>query len=465
MFLKKRFLLLIALMSVFSSWGQSNSYTLEQALSYAIEHNYQVKNAKYETELAKQDVNTTKAMGLPQISGEGSFQNFIDIPTQLAPADAFAFPDYLTSFLAGVAQQTGVPLNVPAPTGETEFSEFQFGTKYNFSGGVTVNQIIFDGSYFYGLRAAKAYSQLMKVSEQKTEETLRESVEQAYYMALIAEENHEILSKSKSSLENLLKQTKAFNEEGFLEEQDVEQLDLNLTVLENSIKNAGLQKDLALKMLKFQMGYPINDPIELADDIEKLYTSVPKDLASKESNVQNLSDYSLIDYQEKLLTINKKVTQSSLFPKLYAFFNHSQNAFMNEIDFSTSNWYPTTLWGLKLQVPIFSGFKYKAEMKKANVEMERVADLKHMTEEHLKLQVESAKTEYIAAFNDFSASQKSMNLAQKIEKKTMVKFNEGLASSMELTQAQNQYLSNQGNYINALLRLMNAKTSLEKVLK
>ncbi len=456
---------IITLLTIGVANAQNTSFSLEDAKAFALENNFQAKNADYETKLAEQSVNATKSMIFPQISGEGSFQNFIDIPVQPAPADAFGFPDYLTQFLGGVSQATGVPINAPAPTGDGEFTEIQFGTKYNFSGGITANQLIFDGSYFYGLKASKAYSELMNITEQKTDEDIIEGVEKAYYMALIAQENVQILSKSQKNIEIILKQTQAFNKEGFVEDQDVDQLELNVATLTSSITNARLQEELAQKVLKFQMGYPIEQSIELTDKLSALLNEIPTNLLEKQSEVKNLSEYKILDYQERLLTLNKKATSSSIYPKLYGFFNHSQNLYLNEFDFSSSKWYPTTLWGLNLQVPIFSGFKFKAEIEKSNIELQRMSDLKIMTEEKLKLDVSTARTEYLSAKNDLNTNKKAMELAQKIENKTQIKFNEGLSSSLELTQAQNQFLTNQGNYINSLFRLMSAKTTLEKVSK
>ena len=463
LFLKKLVLGLFTFMGV-SSYAQQ-TYTLQQAQSYASEHAYQGKLAEIEVKLTEQTVNTVKAMVFPQIGGSVSFTHYIDIPTSVAPPDAFGFPSWLTNWITDVSTQTGQFPNVPTNTGDSEFQELQFGSKYNTSVGLSANQLIFDGSYFVGLKAIKAANELSGLQKTQTEISTREKVTDAYYTALVAQENMKTLSKSKNVLTQTVKETGALYESGFAEDITVDQLQINLTKLENSLKNAQMQYDLALNMLKYQMGMPLEEGIVLSDSLDSFTSGMEKDAADKQINISSHPDFQLMEANFTLMTLNKKSAQYEIYPKLRGFFNYQQNAFSNKFDLNGgSGFFPTTLWGVNLEVPIFGGGLYNANLAKAKLDVEKAEIQKLQVEEGLKLGQKSAKTAYLNALDSYQSQKENLALADKIERKTTIKFKEGVASSLELTQAQNQYLQTQGSYIGALFQLVKSRLQLEKSL-
>jgi len=436
-----------------------HTFSVKEAKAYATEHSFQIKNIRFDKASAEQTIKETRAMGLPQINGTVDFTNFLDIPTSVAPADAFGFPDYITEYLVATSQASGIPINFPDPASQPEFSELQFGTKYNTSAGISVNQLLFDGVYFYGLKAAKAYREMVKIQENKTQEELEQAIEKAYYMVLIAQENIDLLSKNLILLDKTHLDTKGLFEQGFIEQQTVDQIELNKSAIENKLNNAKDQLKLSKLMLKFQMGIPATETIELTDKVKNMIVLTNNPPAF---NAANLSEYKVVEYQEKLMTISKQADKSNAYPKLYGFLNHSQNAFSNSFGYKGVKWYPTTLLGVQLQVPIFSGFQLNAAMKKANIEIERTKALKTFTEEKLSLEYTQASTNYSSAITALSIAEKSLALAKSIEEKTLIKFKEGMVSSIDLTTTQGQSLSSQGAYISALLNLLNAKADIQK---
>ncbi len=452
-------ILLLLLISVFCAQATAQSFSLEQAKTYALEHHFLAKNAKHEERLAELTVAETRAMGLPSINGSANFQNFIDIPTSVAPAGAFGFPDYITDYLLASSQQSGIPINFPDPSTQPEFTELQFGTKYNTSAQITANQLLFDGVYFYGLKAAKAYTEMTLLQTQQTNEELLRNVEKAYYLALISKENITTLTQSVEVLENTHKQTKALFEQGFIEKQALDQLALSLLQVKNRLEVAKNQEKLSLAALKFQMGYEQESAIELTDNISKVeQAKIPGNSFDATDHV----DYQIDEYRTTLLGLQKKVDRANSFPKLYGFFNHSQNAFSNDFGYSGVSWYPTTLWGLQLQVPIFSGGSLISAMKKSDVEITRANEMKAFTKDRLALEFSSAKTNYTAALLELQNAKKGLELAKEIEQINTVKFKEGMISSLELTTAQNQVMGAQGNYIASLMNLANTKVELSK---
>jgi outer membrane protein TolC len=441
------------------------AFTLESAQQYAIKNSIQNKLTAKEIESAKESVNFLLGAAYPQISAEGGFQHFLDIPVQLAPADAFAFPDWMNQTLAASAMQQGIA--IPAPSGGDEFSEFQFGTKFNLNAGITVNQALVDGAVLLGIKAAKGALELMDMTMEKTDKEVKDLVAMSYVSALIAQENITLLDENIKNLSSTLKESRAINAEGFLDELQIDQLELSMQNLESQFNLAKNRVDLAKTLLKFQMNYPLEDPITLEDKLDKFITESTSSgsLLTNNLAVNNHINYRLLDKQEYLLGLNTKVEKSQGLPKLYGFFNHQQNSFQNDFGKVGDKWFPTTLWGLKLQIPIFAGFMQNANVAKAKIEVEKVQLQKELTSKALTLEAKQAKIEFESALEQYNQQKSSVELAKKIKNKTDIKFKEGMTSSLELTQVQSQLLAAQGAFLNATYQLINSKLKLESILK
>ncbi|PJB14815.1 MAG: transporter [Flavobacteriales bacterium CG_4_9_14_3_um_filter_32_8] len=420
-----------------------NSFSLKQAQDYALKNNYQIKNAQLDVTIAKKKVWETTAYGLPQVMAEAKFQNFIDLPTNLIPANAF---------------------NPLAPEGE--FAELQFGTDYNTSATISASQLIFDGSYIVGLQAARTYQELSVNSKKKTDEEIKDAVAQAYHTVLVAKENEKVLAQSFQSMETLLTETKAIFKEGLTEEQNVDQLQLNLTNIENAANQAKRQVEIANNLLKFQLGIELNQTITLTDELSQLIAVENETtLMAQQFDFSNHFNYQLIQTSEKLTKLNYRKEKYAFAPSLAAFFSHQQQNMNNEFDaFNGGKWYPTTLWGLSLKLPIFTSGMRLSKMSQAKLEYEKAINNSKQVEQSLILQAQTAQSAFNTAYDTYANQKKSLELAKSIHNKTIKKYGEGVVTSMELTQSQTQLLSTEGLYIKSILELLNAKSALKKAL-
>jgi outer membrane protein TolC len=422
---------------------ETQSFSLAQAQSYALENNYDKVNAESDLLIAKKKVWETTGIGLPQVNFEAKLQNFIDLPTSLIPASAF---------------------NPNAPAGE--FAELKFGTNYNNSATISANQLLFDGSYLVGLKAAKVYKEFSEKNVTKTEIEVKEDVAQAYYLALVAEENKKILNEIATTTETLLNETTKIYEEGFVEEQNIDQLRLTLNDINNSLVYAEQQLSIAKNLLKFQIGYDIKNEIGLTDNIEALLKLAdPENSISKEFDVTNNIDYQMIKVNEELMKLNFNKEKFSFAPSIAAFFSHSQQNMSDDFDaFSGGKYYPQTIWGISLQLPIISGGMRLAKTGQAKVEYLKAQTTSKKVEQSLMLQAERSKAEYTSALSIYNNQKEGVNLAKKINNQSIMKYNEGIISSLELSQTQNQYLDTEAKYIKSLLDVFNAKSNLNKAL-
>lgn len=460
---KKLLTLAVAAFAASQIQGQE-TMSLEQAQDYAVKNAYSVKYSEYDKESASRQVKETISIGLPQINGAIDYQNFIDIPTQVAPADAFGFPGYLTDFLVNVSQETGVALNAPE-VDPNAVSEFQFGASQTMTAGVSVSQLIFDGSYFVGLQAAKAYVNVMELGVQNAEADIRDQVSQAYHTVVMADENIAILEESAVLLNKTLEEIQKMVDAGFGEDQDADQIQLTVTDLEARINYANQQKTIALDLLKFQMGMPFETQLVLTDNLETLLGS-DMDVASAPFSPNGTREYAIQEELLNLQELNMKNERARGLPSIGAFYNYQRNAQRDEFNFLDFDrtWYPIQVWGVSLSMPIFNSFQGKHRVEKARVEVERAKTQLNQVEQATRLEYETALNEFKFAQKNLNTQSQSQELAQRIFNKTQIKYQEGVSSSMDLTQAENQLLTSQGNYINAVLQMLNAKSRLKRAL-
>ena len=419
------------------------TFTLKQAQDYALTHNYQRLNAEKDVLIAKKKVWETTGIGLPRIDAEAQFQNFLELPVSLIPATAF-------------------DPNAPAD----KFTELKFGTDYNTTAKITATQLLFDGSYIVGLQVFKTYKNFVEKSLEKTALMVREDVAQAYYLGLIADENEKILQEIVVSTDQLLEETKKIYQEGFVEEQNVDQLQLTLNNINNSLTEAKRQKEISLNLLKFQMGMELVTTISLTDNMETLLLGVnPEDVLSKEFKAENHIENQIIKVNEDLTKLNLRNEKFSFAPKIAAFFSHQQQNMSNKFEvFNGGIWYPSTLWGISIKVPIVSGGMRLAKMGQARLEYEKAKNTSKQVEQSLMLQVQRAKSDYTSSYSIYINQKDGLKIAEKINNNSMKKYTEGMISSMELNQTQTQYLETEARYIKSLLDLFNSTSQLNKAL-
>jgi outer membrane protein len=460
--MKKRYLPLIFMITVFLTGGRNSysqvikSFSLQEAINYAKENNFSIKSARLDFIIQKKKVKEFLATGYPQISSGIKYTNFINVPTTL-------FPDFLTPAIVGVNENL-FGLNPVKPVPEAGSIPVKFGTNHNMTFDLSASQLIFNGSFLVGLMANKKLQKLSEETIAKTEIDVKDAVTRAYFMVLVAEENKNIVDSTLVSIRKIYNDTKEYYKNGFVENTDVEQFELLLSNLETTKKTVDKKTELAYKVLKLQMGFPFTDPIILSDKLEFLYSDALKMQIQNYDLSKNI-DFRLLETQRDLSILNLKNEKSKYLPMINGFFDYQQNGMSNTFDFFkfSNDWFPTTLVGLQISIPIFnSGIKmYRLQQAKYGIDKINLA--MEQVKQSLLVQEESAKTDFQIAMLNFGNKQKSLNIAKSIYMKTAIKYKEGISSSIDLSQTYNQYLGTQTDYINAALQLLNAKQALDKI--
>jgi outer membrane protein TolC len=442
------------------------SLTLAEAQALALENAYAVQYARLDQEKASRDVKELTATGLPQLNLIADYSQYIDIPTQVVPADAFGFPDYLTEFLGGVAQSTGVPLNAPAPDPDG-LSELQFGNEHTANVGIQASQLIFNGSYFVGLQASRLYADSRVQAIERTADEVRKAVAEAYHGVTAAGANAEMLGRMQQAIADQLEETTALKDAGFLDATAVDQLTLALRDLEQQTDYARTQEKLLRAVLAFQIGLNPVTEITLKEDLAALEAQASgADLLSREFNPLALPGLREQQAFVDLAGLDVKNQKAAGLPQVAAFYNFQQNAQRSAWDFFDPDgaWYDVQLWGVNFSMPLWTSLGGKQRVEKAQIEHDRARIGYEQMERAASLEFLSAQAEFTNAVAQLENRRESLALAQRIHDRVEIGQREGVNTSFELADARNRLIEAEGSLIGAQLTALNARVRLQAAL-
>ncbi len=418
------------------------SFSLQEAVVFALDSNYTAINARRDIAKAIKQKWETTAQGLPQIDGNISYQNNLKQPVTLIPGE-----------FGGGEPGTFTPVT--------------FGTKQNANAVATLNQLIFDGSYLVGLKAAKAFLRYSENANEKTRLEVRKGVINAYGSVLLAQELIEIFEKNKTNLEDNLFETRKIYENGLGEEESVEQLEITLLDIETQLNNARRSQAIAKQMFNLALGIDVETPVVLTDDLNILAdNNISLALLDAALNVEENVDYKIAYNLTEQRYFEMRLEKSKYLPTLSAFVNYGTSA--NSDDFSFFNgdqkWYQSSVLGVSLNIPIFSSGMRSASSQRAEIALDQAKTDLEYNKQQIKLDLTTARSNYLFAIENYENSKKNLALAERIENKNQIKFTEGLSASFDLRQAQTQLYTAQQQYFQAMLQVINEKANLETVL-
>ena len=443
-------LLLICPLAILAQ-EQEHSYSLEEAVAYALTHNYSAINADRDIVDAQKQKWETIATGLPQINAAVNYQN------QLKQVQA-QFPSILVpeQFLpAGVVQspETFVPII--------------FGQPQQITASGTLTQQIFDGSYIVGVQATKTFLNFSQNSKEKTSLEVQKAVVEAYGNVLLAKESVAILEKNKETLEKNLYETKKIYENGLGDQESVDQLQITASSINSQLKNAKRLEKITVQMLNLVMGIPIDETTILTENLDVLtQKQIDFNLIDADLTIENNVDYKLATNLNEQRYFELKLAKSRALPTLNAFINYGAVSYGDTFSFldQGQDYFGFSTFGVDLNIPIFSSFRRSASTQRAKIAYDKAKTQLTETQQQIKLQVEGAKSNYTLAIEEYETAKQNLSLAKRIENKNQIKYTEGLATSFELRQAQIQLYASQQEYLQSMVSVINNKTILEGIL-
>ena len=422
---------------------KEESLSMQEAIDYALENNYDNKIAANDVKAAIKRKLETQAIGLPQLNGAIDFQQWIN--QQVSPVEASAFGG-----------------------NEGEYLALAFTPRPSLTPSLTLTQLIFDGSYLVGLQSAKTYLKISEQAKEKTELAVKEAVINAYGNVLVAEKSIEILEGNKKVNDRLLNGAREGFKNGLAEQEDVERFEIFDGNLINSIRNAKQMKEIAYQMLNFSIGKDIYTKLKLTDNLEDLVVkNTSLELIGETLDVENHIDYKIAENSRLSNELLLKLEKSKALPTLGAFATLGATNYFdtfNVVGEGDKNWFGYSLVGASLTVPIFSSFSRSAKTAQAKIELENADIELERTKQQLELQTEQARSNYDLSIANYETAKKNLGLAQRIEKKQQIKFDEGVTTSFQLLQAQQELYTQQNNYVQSMLNVIAKKTTLENAL-
>jgi outer membrane protein TolC len=428
--------------------GRPNSgqaFTLQQAIDFAIEKNVNVRNSKLDAVSAESRIKEVKSSALPQIAASASLTDNLIIQKAFLPAK-FANP---------AASDTDPPLVVA------------FGVAYSSNASVNLNQVIYSASLNVGLRAAATYRELAQRNLQATKVTVAEQVAKAYYGVLVAVERAKLLDYNINRLDTLFNETRALNQQGFVEKLDVQRLEVQANNLRAERQNVQNLIELSYTLLKFQMGLGVNDEITLAEQLQDRAIEDLRPLISPDPTFQYQSriEYSTLETQIKLAEQDIELTQKGYYPSLSGFANYGYNSGRNKFtQLITDQWLNFGTIGLSLQIPIFDGFLKQSQIAQKRITLQKAQNSGELLRNSIDLQIRQSSITLNNGLQTLQTQQRNRELAQEIVRVSQVKYKEGVGSSIEVLNAEASLREAQTNYFSSLYDFLIAKVDQDRSL-
>ncbi len=446
-------------MALFNTYGQdkkSYSFSVKQAVDFAMQNQNDIKNAIIDEEIAHRKVKEILGTGLPQINSSFDVKDFLEIPTTV-------LPDFITGAVYGINQNAfGLTPRYPAPGGDGV--PVKFGTQYQATAGLDASQLLFNSDYFLGLKGSKIFIELSTRSIQRTKIEAAAMVSKAYYMVLVGTERSKLMDANIARVKKTLDDTKALMETGFVEKLDFDRLTVtynNLLVEQEKINRL---LNVGTYLLKYQMGMDINADLALTDKLDDVKFDVGQVVQPDKFDYSKRIEFGLMETQYKLAKIDLKRQRYAYLPIAFAYGSLSGNAQRNEFDiFDTKKpWFPTALIGGTVKMPIFTGLQRHQKIQQAKLSMQKADNNMNNIKRAIDLDLASSTVTLTNASSTLDNQKKNIKLAEDVVRVTKIKYEQGVGTNLELVTAETALKEAQTNYYNALYDAIIAKIDFDK---
>lgn len=428
--MKPSYIKIIACISVFQTSFLLNAdtltLTLQKAITYGVDNNLELKSSRLELDKARYRVNEIRSTGLPQFNASLDFRDQFRLPV-------FVFPDPVSG------EQTPI----------------QVGTKYQVIGGLQASQLIFDGTYFLGLKAAKEYKALAAKINLKTEQDVKVAIAKTYFLALVTHENIQLLEQNIKTLESSFSEIKALYKEGFVEEIEVERMQLALSNLQVQKAKLYQGKEKIEMLLKTYLNISLETPIKLSDNLYELYTKSTEVSQSSSPRIE----LQILENQLALSRLDETKYKVMRYPSISGFMNLQEQYYGNDLALTPR--FTSALWGMSMRIPLFSSGVNAYQLKQAQLTVRQNEFNYRYTAERLSMEKWNANSEYVLAQSMVAVQKENYELAVKIQKTAQIKYQEGVGSNLEVVNAAQELKSAQTNYMEAIYDLLVSKINLQ----
>jgi outer membrane protein TolC len=435
-----RFITLTAVMLWAVTGFAQTTLSLEQAYDQAKAHNAQNKVRSLEQRAAEKVLWQNIALGLPSVNAGGQYTDNIELPVQF------------------IDMGSGL-------------QRFQFGLQYGSGANLSINQLVFDGSYIVGLLATNVLRDQASLNKEKTEIEVRQQTAQFYHLSVILRENEGVLIENLRQAEATLLQMIAMAREGLVEIESVDQVRLVARQLEASLGNVRQQSIIAEKMLLLTCGLPIEQNVVLSSSLTQLIDGAigGQTLLQTNFSAEQHVDYRTLASGRLAQSLRYKNELMSFLPKVYAGYSLNRQWVSSDPNVwkpsgSDANNFGIQFWNVSAQLPLFSSGRRVFIAQESRLKVDQLDVLLDQTKSALTVQYLQAKSEYNNALTTYRLQTENVTLAKRLKDKARIKFLEGISSSLEYSQTETQYQQTVAAMLASANETLNKRIALEKVL-
>jgi outer membrane protein TolC len=412
---------IIGLLTLMSTIGNAQTLSLERCIELAKQQNAQVKAAMLDSKITSSRIQEAKSAARPQVNVSGDYHYTLQIPQQVVPA----------SFAGGPAD---------------EFTRVQFGVPWSLGTTVSATQILYSAQLKNGLQLIEAANQASALNTEKVEKDVAFQVASLYYNVQILERQIQFLTTNASSLDKIRATTQLLKDQTLAKGSDVDRLALNVQTLGSQVQNLQLSKQQVLNTLKFLMGKPLDEALEL----EALAVKPGASLALES---QQRTDLKLLDLQKSINEIEQRSIRDEFKPSVVAFGSYSNTGTGKGGDNAFLFWIPASLVGVQVKWNLFDGFARKHKLASKQFEAEKLGVQRSMLTESINLEALNARNNFEAQQILARDFERQIELAEKIYAQAQLQFKNGLTGVTEVIQAENNLREVQNSLVNALIKL------------
>ncbi|MCE7067341.1 TolC family protein [Dyadobacter sp. CY326] len=422
--------ILITAATSMSSWAQTK-LSLKDCIAYGIKNNGNVKIAQYKESIATQQGREALAGYLPQVAGNGALDDNIKLQSTVLPGALFGGEDRRVAL----------------------------GTKYSTNVSAQADQVVYDQALLVGIKANKPNLENAALNAHKTKETIIFNVTDAYYQVFVTSAQIDLLRDNLDKTQQILGTLQLQLDNGVIKKVDFDRTQVSLNNIKSQLTLAESNLILAQNQLKFQMGMPLNEQLELTDNP----LNQPLKLVEPDQfDVANLTDFKIQNVNMQLQSLEKERIKAGYLPKLSVYGRYGMQSLGQNLGESWGNWFSFGSIGVKLTIPIFDSFRRDAQYKQADLNLLTQNEQLKLNVQNYELQNHNATTQLQKAKLNLGNDESNVTLAKEVYDVTTLQYREGTVTLSDLLNAETSYKEAQSNYINSMLSYYQAKLGIEQ---
>lgn len=429
--------IVIAQIACLKAQSSIPTFQLKQCIAYATEHNPLMQNAVLDIEQTENSNKLATTRVLPKIE---------------------ANVDYMHSFnIQHIILENGaVPAftNPALPMGQV--ISFQLQLQNQMTMAVNASQVLYDASLFAGLKATTWTRELATKNKEKIRIDLIEWITKAYYGVLVSQKQVQFLSENTSRLDSVYNEMQAKFKSGINRKIDLDRMEVSRNNLRQELDKAQKTVELNKAVLAYYMHF--SGDFLLHDELLESELNTP--FTASTTRIES----SILQTQEKLILTEIQSVKGNAFPKLYAFGSSGYNPAATDASnlFQSTRYFNYTYAGVKLSIPIYAGFEHHYKLRNKQLEQQKLHNQITLNENKITLEIQQAQIGFNKNLESLSIQKRNLELARENVRVVQAENKNGIATNLELTNAETDLKEAQNNYFAILFQCFLSKTDLEK---